>query len=388
MSVHQIAIIGASFAGLTIAHELLKTVIPAVSSNGQKKFKVIQIAPSDELYFKIGAPRTLINPESLGLDRTLVPFLEQFSKYPSDQYEFIKTKVTSIDPATKTLSLDNGASVNYDSVVISSGTIFNNNLWSNARGTDLLKKELKELHEKLPAAETIVVGGGGPAGVETSGELGDRFGSKKDITLYSGSTQLLNGLQTKAAGRDAEQRLHKQGIKVVHGIQITSHRTEGGKEVLQLSNGETKTVDVYIEAIGDKPNSSFVPKEWLNERGFVLSDAQTLRLSVDGVTGVYAYGSVASYSNGTIPDVWFAKKAIAASMKSDLAGNGKPVSPFQRSVSANVSLQHLPPAQRTSTRKPPRTCASCPLEALRESALPWDGGCRASPSEWPRRKIS
>jgi apoptosis-inducing factor 2 len=323
MSVHQIAVIGASFAGLTIAHELLKTIIPAVSNNGEKKFKVVQIAPSDELYFKVGAPRTLINPESLGLDRTLIPFLNQFSKYPSDQYEFIKTTVTSIDPATKTLSLDNEASVKYDSLVISSGTLFNSNLWSNARGTDLLKKELKELHEKLPSAQTIVIGGGGPAGVETAGELGDKYGSKKDITIYSGTTQLLNALHNKALGRDAQQRLQKQGLKVVNDVKITSHRTESEKEVLQLSNGETRTVDVYIEAVGDKPNSSFVPKEWLNERGFVLSDAQTLRLSVDGVTGVYAYGSVGSYSSGTIPDIWFAKKALVASMKSDLAGDGK-----------------------------------------------------------------
>ncbi|ETN40298.1 uncharacterized protein HMPREF1541_04574 [Cyphellophora europaea CBS 101466] len=318
MSEHQIVVIGASFAGLTVSHNLLKDIIPAIP---KQKFKVVQVAPSDQFYFKIAAPRVLINPQSLPLEKALIDFKKTFSGYSAEQYQFIKASATSIDPATKTVKLSNESSVKYDSLVICSGTYFDNDLWSTARGEEPLKAAIKDLHEKLPKAETIVIGGGGAAGTETAGELGDLYGSKKDITLYSGTSQLLNNLNNKAVGKDAEQRLLKQGIKVQHNIQITSHRSEGGKEVLQLSNGETKTVDVYIGAVGDRPSTSFVPKEWLDDKNRVLTDPQTLRLSVDGVRGVYVYGTAASYSNGSIADVMFAKKAILETLKNDLAGN-------------------------------------------------------------------
>ena len=179
------------------------------------------------------------------------------------------------------------------------------------------------MHSKIPSAESILVAGGGPAGVETSGELGELYGKKKELTLLSGTTNLLNRLNNKNVGKDAEGRLTKMGVKVIHGVQVTSHKSQDGKEVLQLSNGETKTVDVYIEAIGDKPNSSFVPQEWLTDRGQVKTDPQTLRVDAPNATGVYCYGTVASYSNGSIADVMFAKKAILETLRLDLSGTGK-----------------------------------------------------------------
>ena len=323
MSEYQIVVIGASFAGLTVTGNLLKDIIPSLSSNGQKKFKVVQISPSDEFYWKIGAPRVLVDPKSLPLDKALVSIGPAYSKYVPEQYQFIKAFATSIDPTSKTVVLSNESSVKYDSLIICSGTIFNSDYWSTARGSDKLKAAVKDLHNRIPNAQTVVVGGGGAAGVETAGELGHVYGSKKDIVLYSGDVQLLNTLNNKNVGKDAETRLKKQGVKVEHGILIKSHRHEGGKDVLELSNGETKAVDVYIEAVGDKPNSSFVPKDWLDEKGRVLTDPQTLRLKVSGVKDVYAYGTVASYSNGSIADVMFAKKAIIESLRNDLAGKGK-----------------------------------------------------------------
>jgi len=89
---------------------------------------------------------------------------------------------------------------------------------------------------------------------------------------------------------------------------------------LKLSNGETKTVDVYIEAIGDKPSTKFVPQEWLDENQRVKTDAHTLRLDVPGVEGVYCIGSAASYSDGSVLDIKFAKPAILESIKLDLQG--------------------------------------------------------------------
>lgn len=323
MAAHQIVIIGASFGGLGVAQGLLKTVLPEVSQGGKQKYKVIQISPNDEFFWKIGAPRVIANPTSLPLDKALVPIAPHFKNYTTEQYEFIKAYATSIDPASKTVHTSTSAAVHYDSLVIASGTSFATHLWTVSDGSEPLKAALEEVHKRLPGAQSVLVAGGGAAGVETAGELGEVYGKKKEITLVSGAASLLPRLQNKKMGQDAQSRLERMGVKVINGgVKVVEHTKADGKDVLKMSNGETKTVDVYIEATGDKANTKFVPQEWLNDRQQVKTDPQTLRLDVAGVTGVYCFGSVGSYSDGSVMDIKFAKPAILETLKLDLQGAG------------------------------------------------------------------
>jgi len=315
---HTIVVIGASYGGLPVAHALLKDVLPTSG----KDYKLVLINPSEEFYWKVGAPRAITRPEMLPLDKALLNFLPTFQKY-GDKFQFIKGKVTAIEPTSRTVDVNTGDKVHYDQVVIASGTYFDNDLWSTARGTDALKQEVHELHSKLPGAQSIVIAGGGPCGVETAGELGEAYGGKKEIILFSGSDRLLNRTHNQSPSKLSQQMLEKMGVTVTHNVQVKSTAKEGDKMVLTLSNGETKTVDVYIGAVGDKPNNSFVPKEWLDEKGRVKTDANTLRVNVPGVTGVYCVGSVASYSDGSILDTKLGYSAAVESVKLDLKGESK-----------------------------------------------------------------
>lgn len=321
-SPHQIVIIGASFGGLPVAHGLLKDVIPSVAATTKQSYKVILISPSKYFWWKIGAPRVIVNPKSLPVEKALLPIPDGFKKYSAEQFEFIQAFVESIDPTSKSLKLSNSSSLTYDSLVIASGTSFPSPLWSVAEGSEPLTEALKEYHARIPVAQSIVVAGGGAAGVETAGELGELYGGKKEITLLSGTSGLLWRLQNKKVGAEAEAKLKKMGVTVIHDVRVTSQTREGDKEVLQLSDGTTKTVDVYIPAVGDKPNSKFVPESWLTEGKQVRTDPHTLRLDVPGVSGVYCIGSVGSYSDGSIMDSRFASKPVLESIKLDLLGKG------------------------------------------------------------------
>jgi len=79
-------------------------------------------------------------------------------------------------------------------------------------------------------------------------------------------------------------------------------------------------VDVFIEATGDKPNSKFLPEDWLNAKGYVKTNPETLRLDVPGVTGVYCIGAVGSYSDGSAMDWKFGLKPLLESIRLDLIG--------------------------------------------------------------------
>lgn len=321
-SVHNVVIIGASFGGIPVAHELLKNVFPAL--NKKQAYKVILISPSAHFFWKIGSPRTLVNPAALPLEKVLLPIADGFKSYSPERYEFLQAYVNSVDPASKTVTTSTQATIHYDSLVIASGTKFATPIWSLADGTEALTRSIKEIQDKLPEAKSIVVAGGGAAGTETAGELGDTYGGKKEITFLTGQAQPLARLANPNVGKDAQARLQKMGIKVVNGVRATSAtKTANGQTELVLDNGKTMTVDVYIEATGDKPNSKFLPQAWLNEKGYVLTDGKTLRLDVPGVTGVYCIGSVASYSDGSVLDTKFSLPAIAESIKLDLQGQGQ-----------------------------------------------------------------
>jgi apoptosis-inducing factor 2 len=336
--VHQVVIIGASFGGIPAAHGLLKEVFPALSASRKQKYKVVIIAPNDHFYWKIGAPRMIVQPHLLPLEKVLLPIADGFKQYSQDQLEFVQAFATSIDPKTNTVSTSTNQTVHYDSLIIASGTTFATSAWTTSNGLDALKSDLAELHKELPAATSILVAGGGAVGTETSGELGEVYGSKKDITLLSGSSQLLPRLKNKNVGRDAEARLAKFGVKVVHNVRVTSwSKTADDRTVLKLSDGKEKTVDVYIEATGDRPNSKFVPEAWLTSKGFVKTDGPTLRLDVPDVHNVYCLGSVGSYSDGSVLDTKFALKALLESIRLDIIGKR------ETSSSSLASLDPTPP---------------------------------------------
>lgn len=318
MSAHTIVVIGASYGGLPVAHSLLKDVLPTSG----KEYKLVLINPSEEFYWKVGAPRTITRPDMLPLEKALLNFLPTFEKY-GDKFQFIKGKVTALEPASRTVEVNTGDKIHYDQVVIASGTIFENDIWSTSRGTQALKDQVADLHNRIPNAQTILIAGGGPCGVETAGELGEAYGGKKEIILLSGGDRLLSRLQNQGPSKISQQMLEKMGVTVTHNVQVKSASKEGEKFVVAFNNGESKTVDVYISAVGDKPNSSFVPKDWLTERGQIKTDGNTLRVDVPGVEGVYCVGTVASYSDGSIMDTKMAYKAAVASVKADLPGTSK-----------------------------------------------------------------
>lgn len=321
MATHQIVIIGASFGGIPTAHGLLKDILPKVAASGKQAYKVILIAPTTDFFWKVGAPRAIVNPEKLPVEKALVPIADGFKSYPQEKYEFVKAHVTSIDPATRTLQTSASTSIHYDSLVIASGTSFASPVWHLTDGTEPLAAALKDYHERLPAAKSVLVVGGGAAGVETAGELGETYGHKKEITIMSGGSHLLPRLANSNVGKDAESRLAKMGVKTVNGgTKVTSTEAQEGATLVKLSDGQEMLVDVYIDATGDKPNNKFVPEAWLDEKGYVRTDAHTLRLDVPETTGIYCIGSVGSYSNGSIFDSKFGLKPLLESIRLDLIG--------------------------------------------------------------------
>ena len=182
---------------------------------------------------------------------------------------------------------------------------------------DIAKSAYKELHASLATADTILIAGGGAVGVETAGELG--YHLKKKITLLSGGSRLLPH-HNPGNSTSAQSQLKSLGVETIHDLRVTSSRKiDGAKTEVTLSDGTTRTVDVYIDATGPTRNSSFLPESWLNSSRQVLVDEKTFRATAPGASSVYAAGDIASSSDGGVMTVMMGTGALGSSIAVDIA---------------------------------------------------------------------
>ncbi|KAI4228028.1 MAG: hypothetical protein L6R36_001962 [Xanthoria steineri] len=346
MAVHNIVVIGASYAGLGTAHYLLRHTIPALekaSDSDSTTYKLTLISATTHFYHKVGAPRFLASPDLIPLSKAFLPIADGFQSYPASTFNLIIGEVHSLNPTTQTIAIretyDSSSSppstVAYNTLILATGASSDCPLWSIPGSHDRTISALKSTQSALPTAKTVLVAGGGPAGVETAGEIASLF-PEIDITLLSGADRLLTRLRP-AIGAAAESQLQALGVNVVHGVRAKRATSDvSGVTEVVLDNDDddeksVKVVDLYIDATGIRPNTAFLPKSWLTEKNYVITrDTTSLRGPVDGV---YAIGDVAGYSLGGALDIVDAVRPLCATVLQDLSkGKVGKALPYKQSV--------------------------------------------------------
>jgi NADH dehydrogenase FAD-containing subunit len=339
----EIVVLGASQAGLPTTHYILRHVVPHV-----KNAHVTLVDPNAEgsWFQRVGSPRAIVPGDKLSLDKVFLPISDGFKEYPQDKLTLLQGKATSLDYTARSVAVAKGDGsthvINYYALVIATGATSPSPLLG-VQSTDTLSKEaIEAFRKKLPEVKSIVIAGGGPAGVETAGELGHFlngqagfFASKPSsiktkITLVTAADKLLPVLRPALAKR-AETLLAKVGVDVVYNTKVQSTvpetagvlDTQGGLSTLlepakvALSNGETLEADLFIPAWGVKPNSSWLPKDLLDDTGRIETNQSTLRVERAGPR-VYALGDVANYGRGGAIELMDALPVLNVNLKRDL----------------------------------------------------------------------
>ncbi|KAI4168095.1 MAG: hypothetical protein LQ346_009064 [Caloplaca aetnensis] len=325
MAVHNIVLIGASYAGLGTAHYLLRHTIPALEkvNNGTTKYKLTVISATTHFYHKIGAPRYLVSADLIPLSKAFLPITNAFDVYGPDRCELVIGTATELNESRKTILVSDTygsappKTIAYTTLVLATGSSSASELWSIPGSHEKTIAALKATQSALPSARTVLIAGGGPAGIETAGEIASLFPGI-DLTLLSGSDRLLTRLRP-AIGAAAESQASALGVKIVHGnLRVTSTSTSASSTTtVHLSDGTARTVDIYIDATGIRPNTAFLPASWLTDGKYVITkDTASLR---GPVPGVYAIGDVAGYSLGGALDIIDAVRPLCSTIFADLA---------------------------------------------------------------------
>lgn len=361
----NIVILGAGFAGQSAAHYYLRHIHPSLKlvQKENANYKIILVDQSNQFWWHISAPRAMVSTKAMPHDKTFVPIMKGFEQYVSakDAVEFKQANPVNIDTARRTVTVKsisgdsakdvnagmtdgdtNGAATNpalvetisYYALVIATGTRTPTPVTSFHGDHTRSMRALDAMNERLATAKNVVIAGGGPVGVETAGEIGDAMNGSAGflkarpakepvkITLVAGGSKLLPVLR-KGLSDKAEKFLNKVGVDVVYNAKVARvdmPEQEDGKTTVHFDGGsgrEPIQADVYISATGVTPNTEFVPKALLNERGYVKTNPSTLRVDEAGPR-VYCLGDVGSYTRGGVLDLFSAAPALGSIIAFDL----------------------------------------------------------------------
>lgn len=364
-----ILILGGSYAGVSTAHYLLKHAVPTLPD--PDTYQVVLISTASKAMCRPACPRAMISDDMFDQERLFVDIEQQFKQYPEVNFRFIHGTATRLNHESCNVTVTSaGGSVEeiaYHALVIGTGASTPSPLLGLNHEVSTLISNWESFRAALPRARTIVIAGGGPAAIETAGELSEYlngrpkwFGSKLvdpkvSITVVTSGSRILPVLRPSLTAK-AETYLAKVGVTVVKNTRVKSAEPNGAdtdhhaeKVTVHLEDGRSLDADIYIPATGTTPNTSFIDKSLLMADGRVDTSPSTLRVDKAGPR-VYAIGDVSSYARPAIHVILEAVPVLCANIKRDLllaAGKEKILVTHERTFKEDTRETQMVPIGRS-----------------------------------------
>lgn len=335
-----ILILGASYGGLSVAHYTLKHVVPKIPSD-IGTFQVILVSSSSQVFCRPACPRAMISEDMFPHEKLFVDIQDKFRNYASSNFRFIQGKATNLDHKSCfaiVQSFDGTTErIGFHAVIVATGASTASPLLGLTQDEHLLRNSWDSFRKALPESRRIVIAGGGPAGIEAAGELGEYLNGraglfsstpaqpKATITVVTSGEDILPRLRPSIAKR-AEAFLAKVGVTVIKNARVTKVVPQGAgsaaarltsKATLFLEDGRVLDADLYIPATGTTPNTQFIMDEsLLAPDGRIITNPATLR--VDPNARVYAIGDASTFTRPAIHNILAAVPVLCANLRRDL----------------------------------------------------------------------
>ncbi|KAL3838153.1 hypothetical protein ACJIZ3_022744 [Penstemon smallii] len=177
-----------------------------------------------------------------------------------------------------------GRAVAYDYLVIATGHV-DNGAHTKAEKINQYQAE----QDKIKSANSILIVGGGPTGVELAAEIAVDFPGKK-ITLVHRGSRLLEFIGEKA-GKKALDWLNSKKVEVILGQSVKLDSESDG--VYETSGGETIVADCHfictVKPIGSSWLKETILKDCIDIKGRLMVDKN---LRVKGHDNIFAIGDI------------------------------------------------------------------------------------------------
>lgn len=306
----RVVIIGNGIAGITAARHIRKR-------SAQHQITVIS-GESDHFYSRTALMYLFMGQLEY---HHLKPYEDFF--WPKNRISLIRDWVEKVDVAKKQLQLRQGAPVEYDELVIASGSRWRNGGWpgqEEAKGVHGLYslQDLEAIEAASTGIEKAIIVGGGLIGVELAEMLHSRGKAVTLLVREEGYwSSVLPPEEATLIGNHLNQ--HKVDIRFNTSLKQILQDKEGRVSGVITAAGEELPCQFLGITIGVEPNIAFLKGSGIEtDRGVLVNEYfQTNQ------EGIYAIGDCAQYrqpppGRKAIEQVWYTGRehglAVAASI--------------------------------------------------------------------------
>ncbi len=207
-------------------------------------------------------------------DKDLLPAEKMFE---ASGIDIIYDEAVKIKREEKIVELKNGDSIQYDKLVLGTGSVPNIPSWLEGTGLKNVftvpkdKVYLDEMQKKLVDCKKIVTIGAGFIGVEISDEL-NKLG--KEVTLIEKLPHVLGLAFDEDISSVAETLLKTRGINILTDSGVTKINGKDKAESVSLEDGRIIEADAIILSLGYHPQTELASKAGLGitNNGFIRVD--------------------------------------------------------------------------------------------------------------------
>ena len=274
----HVVIVGASFGGLAAQREL----------SGRRDVNVTLVDFKSYFEYTPGILRCFVQPD----------FLKQLTcALPASRNELIRGTMTGASEDGVTLQDALGAErkLPFDYLVLAIGSTYADPIKPVESEPTLGERTAswKEAASKLRSANTVIVVGAGPVGVELAGEILTVY-PDKTVTFVDMAPTILPGFDEAAASYTKEW-FRERGAEMRLGEGIDEIRTNS----LLLKSGEVLEADVVYKCVGVMPNTSMLKDSpiFTSCFGFRESIEVNDHLQLAGNPNIYCVGDMMSHSS-------------------------------------------------------------------------------------------
>ena len=306
----NIIIIGNGIAGVTAARHIRK----------MSNHKITVISKESKYFFS----RTALMYVYMGHMRFehTQPYENNF--WEKNKIELLQDHVSKIDTATKTLALEDNKFLQYDKLIIATGSVSNYFGWpgQDAQGVlGLYSKQDLELLESLSAkAKHAVIVGGGLIGIELAEMLHTR---NIGVTMLIREKTFWNGVLPREESEMIGRHIKEHGINAIYEDELEEIITNDKNVAIGVKTKNGKTIDCQIVGLtaGVSPNI-----EWLKgsdietKRGVLVNE-----FLETSAPDVYAIGDCAEQRTAigerkTIEAVWYTGRMMGETVALTICG--------------------------------------------------------------------
>lgn len=290
---HRVVILGGGFAGVRVARRLARSsqrqhlAVTLVSRDGTHTY-----APG--LYQLAGAVTD--GSRRKAMDRGFaLPLRRVLAGLP---VTLLEGEVTGIDCDARGVTLRDGRTISYDTLVIALGS---EAAYYGIPGLQEHAITLKSLKDANRVNQTIAalmrgrdkpvritVGGGGPTGVEVSAMLAEKIGAWQagiGVTLVEAAPTLLCGFDLKVSTY-VERELARRGVRVITSTAIQ----EAKQGSVVLAGGAEIAHDILIWTGGTQAPAILSTLPFVLDHGRLATDAPLTCVPKRGGTENHVYG--------------------------------------------------------------------------------------------------